>query len=57
MSISFLLRIAALVLFILAALFQFGVGDVTLETTLGLDSAALACWLASTIDWPNPPRP
>lgn len=43
----FLLHVAALVLFILAALFAFGVGDVTLAHTLGLAFAGLACWCAA----------
>lgn len=49
----FLLQIAGLVLLILAAVFAFGVGTVTLETQLGLAFAGLACWCASGI--PAPP--
>lgn len=48
-SFSLLLRIAALVLFILGALFGFGVGDVTLMTELGLVNVGLACWVGSTL--------
>jgi hypothetical protein len=58
MSIGFLLRVAGLVLFILAALFFFGVGGIKLSTSLGLVASGLACWLASTVDWPAvPARP
>jgi len=57
MSIGFLLRVAALVLFILAALFFFGVGNVDIKTSLGLTATALACWVGSTIDWPATARP
>jgi len=53
-SIGFLLRVAGLVLFILAALFFFGVGNITIATALGLTACGLACWLASTVDWPAP---
>jgi hypothetical protein len=52
MSVSFLLRIAALVLFIVAALLGFGVGDVSLPTIVGVVSVGLACWVASSLDWP-----
>lgn len=49
----FLLHVAALVLFILAALFSFGVGNYSLAHTLGLAFAGLACWCAAGI--PAPP--
>jgi hypothetical protein len=41
--------IGAVVVFILAALFGFGVGDIKLDTILGLIAAGLAVWAASTI--------
>lgn len=49
----FLLQVAGLVLFILAAVFAFGVGDVTIGHQLGLAFAGLACWCASSV--PAPP--
>jgi hypothetical protein len=50
--VSLLLRVAALVLFILAALFFFGVGNVGVETIFGLQASGLACWVASTFPFP-----
>lgn len=49
----FLLQLAALVLFTLAALCAFGVGTFTVEDQLGLAFAGLACWCASSV--PAPP--
>jgi hypothetical protein len=49
-----LLFIVALVLFILAALFLFGVGDITIKTSFGLIAAGLACFAAATSVWPRP---
>jgi hypothetical protein len=50
--VSLLLRVAALVLFILAALFFFGLGNVSLSTIFGLQASGLACWVASTFPFP-----
>jgi hypothetical protein len=50
--VSLLLRVAALVLFILAALFFFGVGSVHVDTIFGLQAAGLGCWVASTFPFP-----
>lgn len=47
MTVNVLLRVAALVLFILAAVFAF-VTDSDVETILGLISAGLAAWVGST---------
>jgi hypothetical protein len=44
-----ILRIGALVVFILAALFFFGVGSISLANTLGLVAAGLAAWVGSTL--------
>lgn len=49
---STLLRIAALVLFILAALFFFGLGNVQADTIFGLEAVGLAAWVASTLPLP-----
>ena len=40
------LRVAAVVLFILAAVFLFFIDTITVKTDLGLVSAGLACWAA-----------
>lgn len=44
-----ILRVGALVVFILAALFFFGVGSVSLDDTLGLVAAGLAAWVGSSL--------
>jgi hypothetical protein len=46
---SFILRVGALVLFIITALFGFGLGGIDLDTILGLISAGLAAWVGSTL--------
>lgn len=46
---SLVLRIGALILFILAALFFFGVGSVDRDTVFGLVAAGLAAWVGSTM--------
>ena len=54
MGISSLLRVAALVLFIIGALLAFNVfGNATLADLFGLELAGLACWVASGIDVPR----
>jgi hypothetical protein len=51
-----LLRLAAVVLFIFAALAGFGAGiHWTLQTILGLIAAGLACLAASGLTIPQPP--
>jgi hypothetical protein len=42
-----LLRYAAVVLFILAAVFLFAIESIGVETDLGLIAAGLACWAAA----------
>jgi hypothetical protein len=49
-----LLRIAALVLFILAAL-AIWVTNISLPDAVALVSTGLACWVASTLPLPGPP--
>jgi len=49
LGFSAVMRIAALVLFVLAALFGFGVGSVDLPTVVGLVSVGLASWVGSTL--------
>ncbi len=51
---SVILRIGALVLFILAALFFFGLGSVDTDTIFGLVACGLATWVASTLPLPQP---
>lgn len=46
---SFLLTVAAIVLFILAALFFFGLGSISKDTDFGLVAAGLACFAAAHI--------
>lgn len=46
---SFLLTVAAIVLFVLAAIFFFGVGSVSKDTDFGLVAAGLACFAAAHI--------
>lgn len=51
-----LLRLAAVVLFILAALGCAGLGvHWTTHTAVGVLAAGLACWAASTLTIPQPP--
>jgi len=51
-----LLRLAAVVLFVLAALGGFGwLFHPELLTLLGLIAAGLACWCASGVSIPQPP--
>ena len=52
MTYSLAFVIGALVLFILAALFFFGVGNVALTTDLGLVSTGLACLAAAKLPLP-----
>lgn len=52
MTFSLAFLIGALVLFILAALFFFGVGDVALTTSLGLVAAGLASATAAKLPLP-----
>jgi hypothetical protein len=49
--VSFFLRIAALVLFIVAAL-ALWFTDLHLEDAIGIVSVGLACWVASTFPFP-----
>jgi len=54
MGISVLLRVAALVLFIIGGLLAFNVfGNATIGDLFGLELAGLACWVASGIDVPR----
>jgi hypothetical protein len=48
---TFLLRIAALVLFIVAAL-ALWVANMSIADALGLVAVGLACWVASTLPMP-----
>jgi hypothetical protein len=49
--LSVLFRVAALVLFILAAVFAFGwVGHASIGDVLGYIAGGLAFWVASTLD-------
>jgi hypothetical protein len=48
-SHSFLLYVAAIVLFVLAALFFFGLGSISKDTDLGLVAAGLACFAGAHI--------
>ncbi len=50
---SVILRVAALVLFVLAALFFFGLGSVDVDTVFGLVSVGLSAWVASTLPLPS----
>lgn len=52
---SLLIRIAALVAFILAALFAFGVGSYGTDSILGWISVGLALWVGSTVAPANLP--
>lgn len=56
----FLLYVASIVLFVLAALAGFGViSGWTLDTIVGVVAAGLACLAAAGVPWPppvNPPR-
>lgn len=49
MTLNSLLRIAALVLFILAAIFAFLVDSISGSDILGMIGAGLACWVGSTL--------
>lgn len=49
MTLNALLRVAALVLFILAAIFAFLVDSISGTDILGLIAAGLACWVGSTL--------
>ncbi len=51
---SILLRVAALVLFILAAVFVWATST-TLDNIVALVAAGLACWVASTLPLPGVP--
>ena len=55
MNASIILRIGALVLFILAALFFFGLGNVSIDTVFGLQAVGLAAWVASSLPFPSGP--
>jgi hypothetical protein len=55
MNLNFVLRVAALILLILATIFAFGVGDFSLATVLGISFAGLACWVGSTLAPVNVP--
>jgi hypothetical protein len=46
---SFLLYVAAIVLFVLAAIFLFGVGSVSRDTDFGLVAAGLAAFAAAHV--------
>ncbi len=48
---SLLLRVAALVLFILAAIFVWATST-TLDDVVAIVSAGLGCWVASTLPLP-----
>lgn len=48
MNLSFALRVAALVLFIIAALFGFQVFHDTNSVWEGLVASGLGCWVSST---------
>lgn len=49
MSFGFALRIASLVLFIIAALLAFGLGSESTTTIIGLTDCGLGAWVASTL--------
>lgn len=49
MTLGFALRVAALVLFIIAALFGFQVFNTTSSVWEGLVASGLGCWVASTL--------
>lgn len=54
MGISGLLRVAALVLFIIGGLLAFNVfGNATIGDLFGLTLSGLACWVSSGIDVPR----
>ena len=54
MTLDNLLRVAALVLFIIGALLSWNVfGNATLIDLFGLALAGLACWCASTVVLPK----
>jgi len=54
LGISGLLRVAALVLFIIGALLAWNVfGNATILDLFGLGFSGLACWVASGIDVPR----
>lgn len=54
MTLDNALRVAALVLAIIAGILAFGwIGDATILQVLGLDSFALACWFASGVTLPR----
>lgn len=52
---SFALRIAALVFFILAALAAWVVSKWTVTDAVGFVSVGLGCWVASTFPFPAAP--
>lgn len=53
MTVSTLLRVAALVLFILAALAVW-VTNMMVADAVGFAAAGLGCWVASTLPMPEP---
>ena len=55
MNLGIILRIGALVLFILSALFFFGLGNVSIDTIFGLQACGLAAWVASSLPLPSGP--
>jgi hypothetical protein len=48
-GLGFILRIGAIFVFALAALFFFGVGSVSLADTFGLIACGLAAWCLSSL--------
>lgn len=56
MTLDNLLRVAALVLFIIGALLAWNVfGNATIPDLFGLTLAGLACWCASSVVLPRAP--
>lgn len=56
MTLDNALRVAALVLFIIAGILSFGwIGDATIPQIIGLDSFGLACWVAAGVTLPRAP--
>jgi len=55
--VNHLLHVAAIVLFVLAAIFLFWVDDITFRTDLGLIAVGLACLAASYLPVPAIRRP